>query len=341
MYDLLGFSLALAALLTTNALATLAVAGVWRSARGHAAHRLSASAHASLLFTLRVLPSLLALALVAVLVVPSYLIHEPPHTSESVGGKLALLAAFSMVGLALALGRGVAAWLATRRLVKDWLRAAERIELDSISVPAYRLRHRFPVIAVVGSLRPRLFVAAHLFDELSADEMRAAVAHEVGHLAARDNLKRAALRACRDVLMIVPTGRALDRAWAECAEAAADEHVARGGGASVALDLASALVKIARLVPAGAKPTLPAGAFLTGANMFTNGGVIGWRVRRLTEFAARDEATWSQPDERAAWRCACAFSLCTSVAFVAYVALNPRVLYLIHSALEHAVRALE
>jgi hypothetical protein len=81
----------------------------------------------------------------------------------------------------------------------------------------------------------------------------------------RDNLKRALMRACRDVLVIVPCGRILDRDWSEVAEAAADEHAARAG-ATVALDLASALIKIARLIPEGVKPTMPAGAFLIDDN---------------------------------------------------------------------------
>src|SRR5919202_1119057 len=112
--------------------------------------------------------------------------------------------------------------------------------------------------AGVGTLRPRLFIAQQLFAALTEAELRAALAHECGHLATRDNLKRAVLRACRDVLTIVPAGRTLDRAWDESTEAAADEHAARDGGAAAALDLAAALVKIARLAPPGMRPTLPA-----------------------------------------------------------------------------------
>jgi len=88
------------------------------------------------------------------------------------------------------------------------------------------------VIAVVGSIRPRLFVAGQVLDSLTDEEMLAAIAHECGHLAA-DNFKRVLLRACRDMLTIVPCGRSLDRAWAENAEAAADESAPIGlsGGA--------------------------------------------------------------------------------------------------------------
>ena len=91
-------------------------------------------------------------------------------------------------------------------------------------------------------------------------ELSAALAHEVGHVIAGDNLKRGLLRACRDTLLIIPSGRRLDAAWKEASEAAADEYAA-ARDRMVGLDLASALVKIARLVPVGSRPTLPAGAY--------------------------------------------------------------------------------
>src|SRR5260370_38462522 len=91
--------------------------------------------------------------------------------------------------------------------------------------------------------------------------MVAAIAHECGHLAARDNLKRSLLRVCRDALMIVPCGRSIDRAWSENAEVAADEHAADRGSA-VGLNPASALIEVARMGPAGVRPSIPAGAFI-------------------------------------------------------------------------------
>src|SRR3989440_3017462 len=237
MYALLGLCLALATLLTVNALAALVVAGLWRGLLARWTRAWSAHARAQLLFALRLAPFALALLFVAALIVPSYLRYEPEATVEAVSLKLAALAAISIIGLALALWRGLIAWRTTRRLVADWLRHAEPITLPGVALPAFRVAHKFPVIAVVGALRPRLFVAQQLFDALSPLELSAALAHERGHLAARDNLKRTLLRACRDVLMIVPAGRTLDRAWAESVEAAADEHAAQTGDDATALDL--------------------------------------------------------------------------------------------------------
>src|SRR6185295_18024879 len=115
---------------------------------------------------------------------------------------------------------------ATSRLTADWLRKAVPIKIEGVAITTYRIDHAFPVIAIVGVLRPRLFVASQVLSLLTPDELAAAVAHENGHLAARDNLKRGLMRACRAALLIIPTGRFLDRAWSEAAEEAADENAA-------------------------------------------------------------------------------------------------------------------
>ena len=341
MYNLLGLCLALAALLCANVAATLLSIALWRAlGRTRLVARLPPAAQAQALLYLRLLPFACALLFVCGFIVPAYLHYEPQQTQEVVSLKLALFAACCLVGLALAAWRGLRSWNATRRLVADWLRHAEPLPLaGGVRVPVYRVRHRFPVIAIVGVLRPRLFIASHLFEELSDEELRAAVLHEDGHLAAHDNLKRAVLRACRDVLMLVPFGRTLDHAWAEQTEAAADEHAARAGGAKSALDLASALVKIARLVPAAgnASPSMPAGAFLIGADAESG---IAWRVRRLAQLATHE------PPHLGASKTALNFSLagalCVALLISATISFSqPHLLAPLHHALERVVNALE
>ncbi|HEX8131334.1 MAG TPA: hypothetical protein VF527_19700 [Pyrinomonadaceae bacterium] len=336
MYNLLGLCLALAALLSINLLSTCLSIALWRALRGTLGRR-SAAAQAQVLLYLRLLPFACALLFVGGFIVPAYLHHEPHPTDEVVSLKLALFAAFCVAGLALAAWRGLHSWLATRRLVADWLGHSEPVELAGVGLPVYRLQHRFPVIAVVGVARPRLFIAAHLFDELSAEELRAAVMHEHGHLAAHDNLKRATLRACRDVLMLVPAGRTLDNAWVERSEAAADEHAAHAGGAPVALDLASALVKIARLVPPHASPRMPAGAFLVGDH---STGSLAWRIQRLAGLATNE--TPPPHTSNAALNYALAGALAAALVVSATASFSqPHVLAPLHGALEHVVTALK
>lgn len=333
MFELLGICLTLAALLTLNALASLLASALWRVFRGRA-EDWPAAARAQMLFALRVLPPVIAIVCVSALLLPAYIAHEPRYVVEPVSLKLGALAAISACGLLLALWRGVVAWVATHRLINDWLRGAEPVRFDQIPIPAYRLRHQFPVIAIVGAIRPKLFIADHLFQSLTREELAAAIAHESGHLAARDNLKRALLRACRDALAIVPSGKRLDRAWAEASEAAADEHAARGGG-NVALDLASTLVKIARLVPEGVKPAMPAGALLIGD--YTDG--IAQRVRRLTQLATLDNVSPGQRSfDLQAWPWACFAAILISAILLS---TNPSTLLAIHNVIEIAVSKLQ
>lgn len=286
MYELLGISLALAALLTVNALASLASVGLWRLIRSPL-QRCSAGTRAEFLFVFRVTPLLLSTLFVAAYLIPAYLLHEPYGTNEVVSGKLATLAFLSAAGVLLALSRAVRSWLATRRLLHAWLNAARPIKLSGVSIPTLELTHEFPVLAVIGTFRPRLFVAKQVLNTLSPDELQAAIAHEGGHLSARDNLKRSLLRVCGDSLLMIPCGRSLDRAWAETSESAADEYAAQKSSA-IAVNLASALLKVARLAPKGSRAAVPVAAFLVG-NEEERG--IRARVRKLLEIASSGHAS--------------------------------------------------
>lgn len=274
MYVLLAVSLAFALLLALNILASAAASILWRAASPLVKHR-SAKAQARFIFALRVFPFAGALVFVVAFLLPAYFLFEP-HSSEAVSVKLALLASASAIGAALAAYRLFGTWWRTRRLAADWLARAETVSIADVKIPIYRISHQFPVIAVVGTFRPRLFVARQIFDSLDAEEFRAAIAHEHGHLVSGDNFKRAILRVCSD-LLVVPFARSLDRVWAENAESAADEYAARIGGQSAAVNLASALVKIARIAPRGARPAMPSGAFLIEPQNTD----VAWRVRRL------------------------------------------------------------
>jgi Zn-dependent protease with chaperone function len=199
MYALLGISIVLAALLTINALSTLLAAVIWRAFSG-SAQNWTAEMRARVIFALRLFPMIGAIACALIILIPSYLTHEPTDTNEVVSRKLAALAFVSAIGIALALWRGVASWRATRHLNADWLRHATPLKLDGISIPTYLISHPFPVVAITGALKPRLFIATQVLEALNETELAAAMAHERGHLAMYDNLKRTSLRACRAVL---------------------------------------------------------------------------------------------------------------------------------------------
>lgn len=323
MYVLLGLSVASAALLTVNVTASAAVmlATALLTPRETGRPSLapafitSAAHRATLLFRLRVLPALIAIGVVGLLCVPSYVAYEPGGTSERVGPVLAILATIALGFSVAAAWRAATCWRATRRLARKWRSAAQPLDLLGRQVtawrhPAYRLDHAFPVMAVVGAFRPQLFISNAVLEALSDDELAAAVAHEHAHVVTADNLRGVLMRSASDVFGLSFLARRIDRLWAEAAEAAADESVARLGR-DAALSLAAALLKITRLIPVGHTsafsviPPAMAGAFLiapehttlTKGNSAANNtqhpygaisgiraGVAG-RVRRLVELA--------------------------------------------------------
>jgi Zn-dependent protease with chaperone function len=331
VYELLGICLVLTALLAVNSLASLFFTAIWRLGERWLVS-LSAHARAEILFALRALPPVLALIFAGILVIPAYIAYEPHVTAEIVSTKLGGLALLSAAGVAFASWRAYRSWDATRSLLSGWLQVSERINLPSLTIPTYRIEHSFPIIAVVGSIRPRLFIASSVLDALTKDELTAAIAHERGHLTARDNLKRLVLRACRDVLMLVPVGRPLDLAWAQAAEAAADEHAAREDS-DRALNLASALVKIAKMVPVRERAEVPLGAYLIGAEE-TQG--VKARISRLLEIASNG----IDQDNRWLIRAAQAISLIGFALLAIAAAGNPGVLMRVHDMIEHTVALL-
>ncbi len=335
MYTFLCITLVLALLLTINATATMASAGAGRLSK-RLLRKCSARTRAEILFVMRIGPPVIAIVAIAAFMIPSYLTYEPHTTEEVVSWKLGGLAALSAIGVALAISRGVRSWLATRSLLKDWLAASTPIHLDAIRVPTFVLQHSFPIIAVVGALRPRLFIAAQVFDSLSEEELAAAIAHEYGHLAAHDNFKRSVMRISRAALLLIPCGRSLDRAWNEASESAADEHAAQTGSL-IALNLASALVRIAKMIPKGQQQIMPASvsAFLAGNEDMPR---VRVRVRRLLELAGSDPRLLvsSAPLVRFLPWTALTVLVVTSV----MIESRPQVLASVHDMIEYVVHFL-
>lgn len=332
MYEFLGIALVLAVLLTINATATMVAAGFGRLCKP-LLRKCSARTRAEILFVMRIGPPVMAITAIAAFMIPSYLKYEPPDTNESVSWKLGALATLSAIGVGLAAWRGFRSWLATRSLLRDWLSRSKRIELKGIQVPTFALSHSFPIIAVVGAIRPRFFIATHVLESLSEEELAAAIAHEYGHLAAGDNFKRSVMRISRAALLIIPCGRSLDRAWSEASESAADEHAAQESS-FVALNLASALVRIARMIPKGQRQVMPAAvsAFLVGSE---DAPGVKVRVSRLVELAATDPrllASNASIVRFLPW-----FVLTLSVVVGVTIESRPQVLAAVHNIVEHVV----
>ncbi len=230
------------------------------------------SVRARKLVLLRSLPTVGALLVTGLGLVPAFLWLEPRQTTESVSGGMIVLAVGAAAVIFAGPARGLVSFWATRQRVRGWERASRPVRVPGTVLPAFAVDESFPVAALVGWRRPRLFLARSVLESCDAAELAAVAAHELGHLRRGDHWKRLLMRAAPDILSFISLGDEVERRWADAAEQLADEH-ASATGPSRALDLASALVKVARLV-ARAPRDLPLIALYRGE------GVAG-RVERL------------------------------------------------------------
>lgn len=240
---------------------------------GAATRIVEPSLRARRLVLLRALPTLVALFVTGFGLVPAFLWLEPRQTTESVSGGMILLTWASAALILVGPAKGIVSLGTTRRLIRRWERSARPVRVPGTGLPAFAVEDSFPVAAVVGFWRPRLFFARSLVESCNAFELAAVAAHELGHLRRGDHWKRLMMRAAPDVLSLIALGDEAERRWEEASEQLADEH-ASTSGPKRALDLASALVKVARLVSRSHRRDLPLIALYRGE------GVAG-RVERL------------------------------------------------------------
>jgi Zn-dependent protease with chaperone function len=271
MSDLLlrGGTLALAWYLIVNAILSVAVAA-WIERSTSNGHGASAS---GFWFAARVAPAAVALLFVAGVFVPSYWRYEPRESVEGFDITLTVLALAAAGLFAVAFVRGASAWIGAVRRTRRWMSTAQPLALAGTQIPAFEIDAAAPIIALVGVLRPKLLVTRGLVAALTDEELAASVAHEIGHSRAKDNLKRLVMRATPDLLAFTSCARAIERRWASAAEHRAD-RIAAAGHPEARCALASALVKVARLMPTITPIAQP-------ISTLVDGGEIASRVERL------------------------------------------------------------
>src|SRR5262245_51931710 len=230
---------------------------------------------AALWLGLRVFASAAASVFVVAFFLPSYWMFEPHHVNEPLAKLLMLSALIACVSVAAGVVRGVSAWCSAARRTRAWMRNARPISLPSTTLPAFEADVDTPVLALVGIVRSRLLVTRGLIAALSPDELAAAVAHEVDHARSRDNPARPVMGSLPDVLPRTSSMRAIEHRWVVASEPRADRAVAIHDPRA-RFDLASALVKIARLTPPVPPISEPISAMI-------GNGDIASRVRRLLD----------------------------------------------------------
>jgi Zn-dependent protease with chaperone function len=236
---------------------------------------------ANLIFLVRIVPFLLGLIAAIGLVLPAFLEFEPSATGETPGVLLLLFAGLGTFILSVMLVRCTRILLRTYEVQKEWLRDAQGFS-SYRGLPVYRVDKAGSLLAVTGVFRPRIFISRDVAGVLNGPEFDAALAHELSHVKAGDNLKQLVLKITRLAGWLNFAG-ALDAAWVKTSEMAADEGAITRG--ATALDLSSALVKVGRLSMKG-----PAGAELAASHL-VDGCVSATqaraaRLRELLEYGS-------------------------------------------------------
>jgi hypothetical protein len=262
----------LAAFCCANVVATCAAVWQWRYRTAPAAPQ----DRASFLLRIRLLP-LVASLLWAALAMSSFFLFESRRSDERTGFVLELLATVGGALLLSAAVRLAVTLVRHRRVVRGWFAAAEPIALSGVAIPAFAVDSVFPIVAVVGIFRPKLVIARRVLEACTAEELAAILAHECRHITRGDNLRRTLLIGLPDPLGWLAVGRAIDSAWHDAAEEVADEAPGQDRGDAGRVALASALIRVAKMVPSGQPiAEIPASALYRGEP-------LEQRVRRLLD----------------------------------------------------------
>lgn len=275
--ELLAVSIALTILLGVHTISTLAGYLMWVVVRRRLAHW-PARSRVRFLFATQVAPLLIAVAAVGLFVVPSWWAYEPFPTAEGISLGLGLAAVVTAILVAVAATKIARSIVLMKRASGEWSKQATRVSIEGADL--HCIEHPFPLLATVGILRPRIFVARQVLSALEPRELLAAVRHEIAHQIHRHNLKATFMLFARHLLPLLPS-TPLERSFAAAAEEVADEE-AVGDRADVALDLASALIKIGRLVPAGMTAAMAGASFAVDREH-----LLESRIRRLADVTDR------------------------------------------------------
>jgi Peptidase family M48 len=314
-FALLGIALVVSGFMLASSVCALGVA---------LGCRLRSPRSTGALTVLRLLPTAAGLVF-ALTLLGSYWRYEPRQTDEPFPFGVLLTAALALGLVTLTLRRALQSWRLTRTLVAAWCHHGEPIDLPGTTLPAFAVQDDFPMVAVVGIVRPILLVERQVLARLSPEELQSVVAHELGHLAARDNLRDMLMRFAPDWLSLTGWGVRLHETWSSAAEYEADDHATRSGAGALAL--AGALVQVARLVPPGARLRLSASTFHDGLELQP-------RVTRLVARAEHDALAGPSPSRFAWW-------LWGPVAgLLVLLSLAPDTLLAVHEAAEFGLNLL-
>lgn len=275
MFALRGIAISFSVFFLVYCALSLTVAVSWQRLhcwfQHYRVHRI-----ADLLFAIRVFPFLAAALITAAFTVPSFLLLEPRAIQEPLGGAPLALEICGAILAAIGVAKAVTALRRASRNVSGWTKGAEA-GTPVAKVPVLRIRPSIPAMTTAGILRPRVLVSGCAESLLSEPELQTTLRHEIAHVRRRDNLKKLLL-----CFLAFPGMRALESAWLEATEMAADDAAVSNAGE--ALDLAAALIKLSRL---GSSESV---LDLTAALVQASASIMNARVARLIGWTERPEA---------------------------------------------------
>jgi beta-lactamase regulating signal transducer with metallopeptidase domain len=222
---------------------------------------------------LRVLPLLASIVITLVIVVPSFQLLEPRSTDEGVGTMPIALGMGALFLIAAGCYRAVAAQTRTSRVVELWIESSRQFD-NSTGTFAVHSRAKSPPLIVTGVRKPRVLVSDAALQVLTPEELRIALRHELAHVHSYDNLKKLAFR-----FAPFPGMAKLEGVWSQASELAADD--AAVSNLNEAVDLATALVKLSRLLPVDAMPACTTG-FVSGSLRLRVTRLLAWNPSRAT-----------------------------------------------------------
>lgn len=272
MFAVRGLVISLAVFVVVYCAVSLAVLLSWRKLRDcgqrFAARGFREYWFAELLFAMRMLPLATAGLVTVAFALPSFLVFEPRSIEESLGAAPVVLALLGAILLILGCSRALRALARAAGTIAVWTRGAQSLGETDTRIAVLRTSQPSPAMTLAGILRPRILVSDAAASLLNPNELHAAVNHERAHARRHDNLRKLLLQ-----LVPFPGMRELESAWLETMEVAADHSSV--STAEEALDLASALIKLAHFAP------LSPSADLTVALVQSPASLIDARVQRL------------------------------------------------------------
>lgn len=256
-----------------NALSCL-VASAWWIMRRVRQEREAVNS-ADWLFGLRILPFLGSLLFTVFFTFPSFWLLERKSFDED--ATTFLLAVIALILLGVGLRRALKAQSRTNHTIKQWLcdaNADKVVTASATGAVATNAGKGAPSLMLVGLWRPKVMISDMAATVLSESELHVAIRHELEHQRSRDNLKKLIINA-----VPFPGMEGITGAWREASELAADDGAVRTH--QDALDLATALIKLARPSQQWVEPELASGLVCGSSS-------VALRVRRLLEWRAAE-----------------------------------------------------